>query len=160
MADETVTDIAASFDIEATKAVARLSALLFFDYANQTGDGKVNLLGVFDRIFVDTDEKKTLPFGVFVRTHETLDSPVKVSVISPENKAVGNFQYELARKDVVLPEGQKFVMMQVMLQVHFDAPLEGSYWVDVSFQGQSLGGAPLTVAYRDLKKLKENESLK
>jgi hypothetical protein len=160
LANETVKDIATSFDIEAAKAKPVLVALLFFDYANQTSEGKVNLLGIFDRIFVDPNEKKTVPFGLFVRTNETLDSPVKIVIISPENKIVGNLEYELPRKSAPVTEKQKQVMMQVMLQVQFAAPLEGGYWFDVSFEGQSLGGAPLTVAYRDLKEIKETEGAK
>lgn len=85
---------------------------------------------------------------------------VKIVIISPENKIVGNLEYELPRKSAPVTEKQKPVMMQVMLQVQFAAPLEGGYWFDVSFEGQSLGGAPLTVAYRDLKEIEETEGAK
>lgn len=144
-----------AFDLETEKGRPRLVSLLFFDYANETGDRKLNLSGVFDRLFVDKETKKTIPFGVFVRVAQAYDSPVFVTIVSPENKPAGGFAFSVARKDVESQTGNKFAMFQIMARVRFEAPVEGTYWFDVAFDGKSLGGCPLVVEFRDLKETKD-----
>ncbi len=152
--DAVVEELKAPIDIDSEKATPHLVALLFFDYANSTGDGKLNLAGIFDRIFVDREAKQTAPVGVFIRTTETVDSPVRVTIISPENEVAGGFHYKIPRKDMVLPGGQKHIMMQMVASVQFNTPVEGTYWVDVSFNEKSLGGSPLKVEFAETKESK------
>jgi hypothetical protein len=40
----------------------------------------------------------------------------------------------------------------VLARIQIDTPIEGVYWVDVSHNGQTLGGAALTVKFRQQEK--------
>ena len=144
-------DIDLSIDIAKEREKPRLVAILFYDNGNQTDDRKITLAGMFDRLFVDLSEKKTVPFGIFVRTAKTFDAPVRVAIVSPDNKVVGGFTFTTYSKDA--PKGEKPNMTQLVGRVRFNAPVEGDYWFDVSFNGQSLGGCPLKVEFKDLKEL-------
>ena len=126
----------------------RLVAILFFDFANQTETQKLNLNGIFDRVFVDINEKKTVPFGVFVRTARTLDSPVQVAIVSPKNKLAGGFRFTVNSADL---GGKKPELIQFVGNVSFATPVEGLYWFDVSYEGKPLGGCYLQVEFKDLK---------
>lgn len=156
MAKETVEVTAEwDFDLDTEKARPRLVSLLFFDYANETADRKLNLAGVFDRLFVDTETKKSVPIGVFVRVAEAYDSPVFVNIVSPEKKAVGGFAFSVSRKDVKEKIGDKFAMFQILARVEFETPVEGTYWFNVAFDGNSLGGCPLVVEFRNFKEVRD-----
>jgi hypothetical protein len=152
--DEAVLTSEWPFELDKEKATPRLVALLFFDYANETADRKLNLAGIFDRLFVDKETKKTVPIGVFVRTAETVDSSVYVSIISPEKKAVGGFAFSIPRKAAEV-EGKKYALFQMLARIQFDAPVEGTYWFNVAFDGKSLGGCPLVVEFRNFKETKD-----
>lgn len=128
----------------------RLVAILFFDYSNQTEAGKLNLNGIFDRLFVDTKEKRTVPFGIFVRTAKTLDAPVQVAILTPKRKPTGGIAFSVNSADL---GDQKPDMVQFLGNVQFDAPVEGNYWFDVSFRGERLGGCPLKIEFKDFKEL-------
>jgi hypothetical protein len=141
-------------DLDAEKAMPRLVALLFFDYGNETADRKLNLVGVFDRLFVDEETKKTVPIGVFLRTAQTVDLPVYVSIISPEKKAVGGLQFSIARESTEV-DGRKHLMFQMLARIQFEAPVEGTYWFNVAFDGKSLGGCPLQIEFRNFKEVQE-----
>jgi hypothetical protein len=153
--DEAVLTSEWPFDLDEEKVMPRLVALLFFDYGNETADHKLNLSGIFDRIFVDKVAKKTVPIGVFVRTAETFDTPVYVSIVSPESKPVGGFAFSIPRKDAQQASGQKYAMFQIMARIQFDAPVEGTYWFNIAFNGKLLGGCPLVVEFRDFKEIKD-----
>ena len=141
-------DIPADVTVEREKS--RLVAILFFDFANQTDTRKLNLNGVFDRLFVDLKEKKTVPFGVLVRTAKTLDFPVQVAILAPNGTIAGGFVFSVKSEEI---GNQKPDMIQFVGNVQFIAPVEGDYWFDVSFKGKSIGGCPLKIEFRDLKEL-------
>jgi len=157
VAAELVSEI--SLDVDAEKATPRMVALLFFDYANLTGDGKLNLAGVFDRLFVDRETKKTVPIGIFIRVAETVGSTVFVTIHSPDKKVAAGFAFAVPSENVELKdarrEGEKHLMFQMLARVQFDAPAEGTYWVNVGFDGKSIGGCPLVIEFRDANEMQE-----
>ena len=146
---EGLTEVSINFDFGSEIEKPRLVSLLFFDFANQTSDGKVNLSGIFDRLLVSPETKKTVPIGIFVRTARTYDSPVTVSIISPGKKPVGGFAFTMTRQEREAQGGKGDGMMQILARVQFDAPSEGEYWFAVGFDGQTIGGCPLLVEFRE-----------
>jgi len=130
----------------------RLMSLLFFDYANTTLEGKLNLMGVFDRIYVDQVTKKTTPIGIFVRVCKAWDYPFRVTIISPDNKPIGGIT--IGGDPAKYPPDQKRPdQLQALGRVEFQATIEGTYWIDVSYGEQSLGGGPLVLEFRNLKEM-------
>jgi len=117
--------------------------MLFCDYVNQTVEGKVNLLGTFDRIFVDKGAS-TPKFIIFLRTAETLDGELRLTIISPKEKAVAALVFggDAERKN---PDYQQ---MQLITPMQFQVMEHGLYWFDLSYKDQSLGGVGLSLEPR------------
>ncbi len=137
--------------VDDERAKPRLIAMLFCDYLNQTGDGKTNLSGVFDRVYVNKEKKKTPRFGVFIRTAETLTEPITLSVFSPSKKLliafhfsgdIAQFEAQAGERPADYPK-----QIQAILGMEFAAEEEGVYWFDISYKGSSIGGAGLPIEY-------------
>jgi hypothetical protein len=145
VAEQSVGSPAVSVDLEKELAAPRLVALLFCDWANQTRDGKNNLVGAFDRIFVREGQKETHAFFIFLRTAETVGEPLQVTIFSPGGAIVAGLQYGVTEfhRDIEHPEHPLYI--QIMLPVQFPVPMPGVYWVNISYGGKSLGGAALIV---------------
>jgi hypothetical protein len=126
MPEETVVEPRVIADLASKTREPRLVSFLFFDYANETTDRKVNLLGLFDRLYVDQETKRTVPVGIFVRTGNTFDSPVNVQIADPEGKVVGGFSFEVSRAQA--EKTTKIGQMQIMARIQFNTPVVGTYW--------------------------------
>ena len=144
--NETV-EIPVTIDIARERQKPRLIALLFCDFFNLTNDKKGNLLGVFDRVYVPRTNSVTPRFTLFLRTAETHQGAVRTTIIAPNNKAVNQFVSIPDDADTII-EGIP-VNLQSMISIQFQAEVEGVYWFDVSYEGESLGGAGLVVEFRD-----------
>ncbi|HKG60657.1 MAG TPA: hypothetical protein VKB05_12935 [Pyrinomonadaceae bacterium] len=128
----------------------RLLALLFCDYINQTKEEKTNLVGVFDRIYVHPDKKKTPRFALFIRFAEALDGPVTLTVFGPSGQPVfgAEFDANAAQFEAVRERQPEYPrQVQAIVGLQFEAKTEGLYWFDVSYMSQSLGGAGLPVEF-------------
>jgi hypothetical protein len=148
MSDEITTEPQVNIDVAQEREKPRLLAILFFDFFNETSEGKINLLGIFDRIYVPPTKKRSPPVGLFIRFNYVLNGLVQIVFFSPNNKPTGGFAFSTDDiKD--RKEGQN--QLQIFVKTEFDTPEEGDYWIDVSYRGLSLGGCKLTVEFRDIE---------
>ncbi len=129
-------------DVAQERVKPRLTAMLFFDFANITNDGKPNLFGIFERIFVSADEKKVPQVGFFLRTAYTVKGRILITIYAPSGQATGGFGFELDEKKMA---EAKATHTQMIGGVGFEAPEEGTYWFAVHYNGELLGGARLVV---------------
>lgn len=124
----------------------RLLALLFCDYINTTGDDKVNLLGVFDRIWVHREGRLSPRFVVFGRVAEAFKSPLWLTVLDPDNEPKAEIRFDPPKmpsdRDPNLPN-----QIQFMLYTRMKFDKDGTYWFDISYEGNSLGGAGLAIGH-------------
>jgi hypothetical protein len=136
-------------DIDVDKAWRRpiFQSILFCDFANQTIDGKVNLIGVFDRLYVHPSRKITAPFFLFVRTAGTLTGPIQVRCIGPDRGLVFTIDYAATGEFELKNDLPAYV--QFVGPVRFAVNEQGIYWFDVSFEGGLLGGVPLMIEFRE-----------
>lgn len=148
LSPEQVKQYAASFDLKKERQQPRLLSILFCDFASFTLDKKVNLLGIFDRVFVHPERKKTPVFTLFVRTAETTNERLAVTLFQPDGKAGLAFQFG-GEHNVFTPNLP--AQVQLLIGVQFVAEVEGPYWFDVAYKGKSLGGAGLVVEYREVE---------
>lgn len=132
------------FDVAQERKKPHLVALLFCHLFSLDADGRSNLSGCFDRLFVDPKTKQTGQFILFVRTYETRESGLTVTFLNPKNKAVAAIIFD---KPQDLPTDRP-MHVQSYGPVSFAVQSEGVYWVDVSYQGKTLGGESLTVEFR------------
>jgi hypothetical protein len=137
-------------DLENERAKPRLLAVLFADYLNHTKEDKVNLMGVYDRIYVNRELKKTPPINLFVRLSEALETPISVTVFSPANKPMSSVQFAASRRQFEEsgnrpPEYPK--QWQTAMTLQFPVETEGVYWFDISYKGQTLGGVGLPIEF-------------
>lgn len=146
MAEERTLGTPLSVNIEVSKEreKPRLLALLFCDFASFTKDDKVNLLGIFDRIFVDSDEKRTPRFAVFTRVAEV--TGFTTTIFDPDGMPSVQAETKI-QADVKFTEGYPR-QMQTLTAMQFEIRKPGVYWFDISFEGESLGGAGLAIEYR------------
>jgi len=145
MPEQPVAAPSINVDVSTEKAKPRLLALLFCDFTNMTKDDKPNLLGVFDRIYVDPEKKLTPHFVVFIRVAEVTE-PFEITVIAPDGGVGPQIKSSL--------EGAQFTeglprQVQTALLLQFEIKTEGVYWFDVSYKGETLGGAGLTIQFRE-----------
>jgi hypothetical protein len=139
------------------KLKPRLLALLFCDYMNRTDEGKINLIGIFDRIYVHPEKKKTPRFGLYIRFAEALDGPVTLTVFEPMGQPVFGLQFDPNVPQFEAdPERRSEYPRQIqsILVMQFEAKIEGVYWFDISYRSQSLGGASLPIEF-----IKEGENV-
>lgn len=136
-------------DIDVAQALAkpRLEGILFAEYANQTGDTKTNLSGIFERLFIDPKTKKSGNFFLFVRTAETHEGVVEIILVDPKSKARLGIKFD-GRNFAVAEPNPYPRLMQFLDRVSFEATIEGTYWVHVTYEGETLGGAPLSVEWK------------
>lgn len=152
MSDETKTEPTVPIDLVQEREKPRLLSILFFDFYSETKEGKLNLLGIFDRLFVDPSRKRTMPIGIFVRTAQAFGANIKCEIHSPEGIVTGGFNF-MVPASARLPDGTQPIQAQILARLEFNAPVDGTYWFAISFAGQVLGGAPLVIQYKDPKEL-------
>lgn len=142
-------EYAARLDVASERTKPRLLSLLFCDFASFTLDKKVNLLGIFDRVFVHPENKLTPVFTLYVRTAEAIEEKINVTLFTPDNQAGMGLQFG-GEEQVYTPNLPAQVQLVVGLQ--FKADMEGPYWFDISYKQKSIGGAGLVVEYRTEEK--------
>lgn len=145
MVEETAVIPKINIDVAQELEKPRLVSLLFYDFANRTGNGKLNILGVFDRIIVDAEKKRTRSFGMFIKTAETHEGIIRILILDPNRQLVAALDFGLAEKE--FPKDEKYHIAQASGAIEFDTPVEGLYWFDVSYNGKSLGGTALRVDF-------------
>jgi hypothetical protein len=135
-------------DIKQERQRQRLVALTFCDLVSFDTRGKVNLMGCFDRIFVDKETSQTGLFYLYVRTAGARKGHVDVTFLSPKNKPIAQIGYDIDVKEADVPLDRP-AHVQFHGRVGFGAKEKGVYWVDVTFNGESLGGRDLTIADKE-----------
>lgn len=124
----------------------RLEVILACDYANRTLDGKLMVVGCFDRILFSPEEEKiSVPFFLLVRTSETNQGHLQISIIDPNETVVLAFQFDTSK---IQFQPDKPAVVEFLQPLRFPMPFEGYYWIDVSYLGESLGGMPLAAEVR------------
>lgn len=124
----------------------RLEAIMFCDYGNRTQDGKLMLVGCFDRIIFSAEEEKiSVPFFLFIRTAETTKGNLQISIIDPKETVVLAFQVDTSKLTF---EADRPANIEFLYPLRFPMPFEGYYWFDVSYMDESLGGTPLAAEFR------------
>lgn len=126
----------------------RLVSILFCDSYKLAEDGKTSLIGIFDRIYVHPDVRQTPPFTLFVRAAETLDGLMQVICYAPTGEIPTIVNFERAHRSAFTPN----LPANIQGITHMDpfhVSTDGIYWFDVTFRGQSLGGAALAIEFRE-----------
>jgi hypothetical protein len=124
----------------------RLGAILFCEYAARTEKDTYLLAGCFERFVFRKDEPKvTSNFFIYVRASQTREGDFQVAIIDPNDKILLAYTYHLDSAGLIpdLPASIHFLQ-----RLKFPVAVEGIYWVDVSFNGESLGGAPLLIDFQ------------
>jgi hypothetical protein len=132
-----------NIDANVERRRPRLVALLFCMFFSSDGRGRYNHLGCFDRIFVDPATKETGQFILVVRTAETREKGVVISFLDPSNNVLAAVIFD---EPSSMPT-DKPMHLQYSGSIGFTATTEGSYWIDVSYKGESLGGASLIIDF-------------
>lgn len=127
--------------VELTKP--RLVALLFCMFQSKDVENRNNLLGCFGRVFADPATKQTGQFILFLRTCETREKGLVVSVLDPSNKAIAAIVID---KPNEMPTDRP-MHLEFFAPINFTATVEGQYWFDVSYKGKSIGGEALAVEF-------------
>lgn len=133
-------------DIAEERKKRRLIALSFCDFVSQDVQGKMNLMGCFDNIYRDKETKQTGHFYIYIRTAGRMDGRTEVTFLDPNDKPVVQVGYDATTKEV--PHG-KPSHVQFFARINFVAEEKGVYWVDVTYEGESLGGRDLTISERE-----------
>jgi hypothetical protein len=136
----------ANIDVSQEKLKPRLVSIAFCEYANETKDKKLNLLGIFDRVNISLEGEgphHSPPLVVFVRLAETFDAPVDVVAINPAGDIVAGITLETAEASKSAYEAYRQV--QIVASIRFLLSGYGLYWFDVSYKNKSLGGTGLVI---------------
>jgi hypothetical protein len=144
VAEETAVVPTVNTDVAQKRSQPRLEAISFADYANMTGDGKAIICGIVDRFFVDPEKKKTGNFYLYVRTVETIEGTIEMSFFDPNGQLVAK---GIAEIDTAALTQALRRRLSIIERMSLDTPMEGEYWIDVSYGGQSLGGASFAVEF-------------
>jgi hypothetical protein len=130
----------------------RVLSVLFCDYANRTDDNKVNLIGIFDRIYAHPEKRMSPPFIVYARTAETFEDNLWVRVFDPDDQPVAEIRFdppEVPNEPDREPDWPN--QLQFFLPIRMALPKEGVYHFDLAYRDFSIGGAGLVVKFRVLR---------
>lgn len=147
MSEEATTSvqlIPPNIDAEIERKKPRLEVLLFCHYASLDKKEKGVFVGCFDRLFVNPETKQSGTFAIVARLGEARKGRIVISILNPANVLIGNI---FADVDVDRPLDEP-THVQVVETISFEAKEPGVYWIDVSYNGESLGGTSLTVVHR------------
>lgn len=125
-----------------------LVSLLFCDSCDLREDGKANVIGIFDRIYIHPDIRLTPPFMLFVRTAETTGGIIQIICRDPDGRIPTVVNFTSAPASEFSPKLPANVQGIVTMNPFF-AYTEGVYWFEVLFEGQALGGAALVIEFRE-----------
>jgi hypothetical protein len=131
-----------NIDAKAEREKPRLVSLLFCDYANKTAEGKFNLLGTFDAMQLDPSRptKATPHFIVFIRIRNITDGLLQLAIYGPDNKLAAAVGTQVKHEAAVRH-------LRALIRVQFVVQEPGTYWVDVTHEGVSLGGDSLDIRF-------------
>ena len=133
----------------------RLVALLFADWFNRTDEGKYNLSGIFVRIRTSPTNPHTPRFALYMRL-ENVDPtvPIHLKVIGPNGDVGidGTVVPSAAELAAVEPIRDEVAELQAAAWLQFIPPIAGQYWFEISYRGEVLGGAMLSIDFHDLEK--------
>lgn len=132
-----------NIDANAERKRPRLVAILFCMFFSADAQGRFNHLGCFDRIFVDPTTRETGQFTLVVRTAETREKGVVITFLDPSNNVLAAVVFD----EPVSAPTDKTMHLQYSGSIGFTATTEGSYWIDVSYKGESIGGESLNIAF-------------
>jgi hypothetical protein len=133
-----------NIDAAVEREQPHLVAILFCMYVSSDKEGRNNYLGCFDRIFPDPATKQTGQFILAVRTYETREKGIVVSILDPANQIVAAVVFDDPQQ---MPTDRP-MHLQYSGPINFVAATSGPYWIDVSYQGRSLGGESLLVEFQ------------
>jgi hypothetical protein len=133
-----------NIDVAQEAKKPRLEALLFCDYVAITTEQKAVLGGVFDKFYIQPENRMVALF-LYVRTSETR-GPVQLNVFGPDNKL--GMTGTLNHSGELPEEGDKLLHVQIAMDMRFEAKMEGLYWFEILYNGQSLGGNCFRVIMR------------
>jgi hypothetical protein len=149
MSEDQLTIPEITIDVEQGREKPHLISLLFYDYSNRTETGKFNILGIFDRLSVDIEKKRTHSFGMFVKVAQLTEGIIRVVIFDPNGQMIAVLDFELPDE---YPKEEKYQVAQAAGTLEFDTAVEGLYWFDVFHNHQSLGGAGLQIAFKSSEK--------
>ncbi|MBI3649821.1 MAG: hypothetical protein HY231_02095 [Acidobacteria bacterium] len=157
MAEEELTISELSTDVETEREKPRLVSLLFYDFSNRTETGKFNLLGVFDRLSVELEKKRTHAFGMFVKVAQVSGGIIRVFIREPDREIIAALDFAIPDE---YPGEESYHVAQAVGTLEFDTPVEGLYWFEVFHNTQALGGAGLQIAFKSAEKNDGNDTSK
>ncbi|MDQ5847277.1 MAG: hypothetical protein M3539_18480 [Acidobacteriota bacterium] len=146
---ETLKKYISAIDLADMRKRPRLLSLLFCDFHNLTVDGKANVIGIFDRIYVRPDAPRTPRFVLYGRTAETFNDILWIRVFDPDNKPVAEIRFDAPSK-FQFPEGRDTELpkqAQFMLPIGLAVTKPGVFWFDIAYGNISIGGAGLVIKY-------------
>ncbi len=155
MSEDRLTIPEVNTDVEKEREKPRLVSLLFYDYSNKTETGKFNILGVFDRLSVDIEKKRTHSFGMFVKVAQLTEGIIRVFTLEPNGKIIAVLDFGLPDE---YPKDEKYHIAQAAGTLEFDTPVEGLYWFDVLHNNKSLGGTGLQIDFKPSEKKDGNNT--
>lgn len=135
-----------SIDVTEEREKPRLVSLLFCDYANKTAEGKHNILGSFDAIRLDPTQeiKSTPPFIVYLRLRNVPDGLLQLTIFAPSNDLAAALGLQMVHREVESKPTKRF---EALIRMQFEIKEPGDYWMDVSYDGVSLGGESLRILF-------------
>jgi hypothetical protein len=150
---ERLKQYASAVDVSGGRTRSRLLSLLFCDYSSMTDDRKMNLLGIFDRIYVHPEHQQSGRFVLYGRTAETFEDSLWVRVFDPDNEPSVEIKIDPAEAAEQFREdwpkhAPKQFQFAIPIQMKFSK--SGTYWFDIAYRDFSLGGTGLVVEYRRL----------
>ena len=113
-------------------------------------------MGSFERFtFSPIEARVTPPFQVFIRTSQTREGRFQTTVLDPNGKIVLGLAFSVNKTSFSedMPATVDFLD-----RIQIPVPIEGTYWFDVSFNGESLGGAPLVVVFEKHEEVRDEPS--
>jgi hypothetical protein len=143
VSEDTVMIPDVSIDIEKERTKPRLIALLFCEYGNTSSDGKANISGIFDRIYIKPNNKRR--FFMFIRTAETF-GVLELHLFRPDGKIdAGALLQPLAETE---PNPANINYLQAFIRFDLEVTQEGIYWFKVLHNGEDLGGNGIKAEFK------------
>jgi hypothetical protein len=148
LSDEIEAAVKANMEIAKKWQQPRLESILFCDSFAVTEDDKTTLIGIFDRIYVHPEIRQTPPFKIFTRTANANQGLIQITGYAPNGEIATVVSFGRIPSSEFTPN-LPANLHSIANVLPFRVPVEGVYWFDLSFKGQSISGAALVIEFRE-----------
>jgi hypothetical protein len=143
-------DVMVTFDPALRIHSPRVEAVLLCDYINMTGDGKYNVMGIYERVWIVNKEVPFHRFIIYAKVAEITDGKLVIRIVHSDGELL--YAAEVGRENPPVDGKDRWLVTHSVVDLALERP--GTHWIDFEYNGEPIGGASFAVDYFNAEDMK------